>query len=120
MRFVLDHDVSLDVRPTFLEAGHECWSVGSAGLARATDEEIAVYAHNRGAALVSHDINFAKWRMKRTYGQHLWLHCLEPDASDVTKKWLDQIVSDLGHLADVVLTVSREAYHITPGSWPKK
>lgn len=119
MRFVLDHDVSSEVRPTFIDAGHECWTAGNAGLARATDEEIAVYAHNQHAALVSHDIEFAKWRKKRTVGQHVWLHCPEPDAPEVAKKWLDRIVEDLNHMSDVVLTISRDSYNVNPGNWPK-
>ncbi len=71
MRFVLDHDVSVKVRAVIRDAGHQCWTAGQAGLDAASDSELAVYAHDKNAVLVSHDRDFAQKRKENTYGQHV-------------------------------------------------
>jgi Domain of unknown function (DUF5615) len=44
VRFLLDHDVDAAVGQTLRQRGHECWTAGSAGLARARDDELTVWA----------------------------------------------------------------------------
>ena len=44
MRFLLDHDVDAAVGQMLRHRGHECWAAGSAGLARAKDDELTVWA----------------------------------------------------------------------------
>ncbi len=81
--------------------GHESWTAGAAGLAREQDQELAIYAHDKRAAVVTHDIEFSKWRRRRLFGQHIWLRCDEPDALDVLRRALPRIVPNLERGKDV-------------------
>jgi predicted nuclease of predicted toxin-antitoxin system len=60
VRFLLDNDVAVTVRRVLADAGHECWTAAEANLHDAPDNALAVYAADRGAALVSHDAQFAR------------------------------------------------------------
>jgi hypothetical protein len=66
LRFLLDNDVAVTVRRILLDAGHECWTAAEANLHDAPDDALAVYAADRGAALVSHDAEFARRRRQNT------------------------------------------------------
>jgi predicted nuclease of predicted toxin-antitoxin system len=106
LRFFLDNDVALAVRRVLSDAGHECWAASEAGLTRADDDSIAVYAANRQAAVVSHDGAFAKRRQKNTIGLHIWLHCSHVDAAEVVRDQLPEIERELAGRADVVVEVT--------------
>jgi predicted nuclease of predicted toxin-antitoxin system len=106
LRFFLDNDVALAVRRVLSDAGHECWAASEAGLTRADDDSIAVYAANRQAAVVSHDTAFAKRRQRNTIGWHIWLHCSHVDAADVVRRQLPQIEGALAGRSDIVVEVT--------------
>ena len=53
--------------------GHECWTAGAAGLARARDDELTVWAAEHQAVLVSTDGEFGQRRMQNAIGRHVWL-----------------------------------------------
>jgi hypothetical protein len=66
--------------------GHECWSAAAAGLAgddAAEDDDVSVYADEKGAVVITHDREFSLRRRRNTFGRHVWLRCLEPMAVDV-------------------------------------
>ncbi|MGH3793714.1 MAG: DUF5615 family PIN-like protein [Pseudonocardiaceae bacterium] len=42
------------------KAGHEAWTAADAGLYRAGDDDLTVYADNKNAVLISHDVNFSQ------------------------------------------------------------
>jgi predicted nuclease of predicted toxin-antitoxin system len=92
VRFILDHDVDVSLRAFLIAKRHECWSAGEARMARRSDEDLAIYAHRIRAVIISHDIEFAGWRKKRTYGQHIWLRCPEPAAVETLSRYRDEIV----------------------------
>ncbi|MGH8906915.1 MAG: DUF5615 family PIN-like protein [Egibacteraceae bacterium] len=74
MRFLLDNDVDAVVGRVLRSAGHQCWSVfeaGLAGVAAADDDDLSVYADERGAVVVTHDREFSPQRMANTFGRHL-------------------------------------------------
>jgi predicted nuclease of predicted toxin-antitoxin system len=106
VRFVLDHDIDAAVRKVILAAGHECWTVGQAGLFDATDDALSVYADDKQAALVTHDEAFSRRRQKRCFGQHVWLRCDDNLAVEVIVHHLPEIVSVLAGREAVVLQVT--------------
>jgi predicted nuclease of predicted toxin-antitoxin system len=117
LRFLLDNDVAVTVRRILLDAGHECWTAAEANLHDAPDDALAVYAADRGAALVSHDAEFARRRRQNTIGQHVWLRCLEPRAPAVLNQHLTEVVDVLGRMPDVVIEVRPERLIISPPRW---
>jgi hypothetical protein len=48
-RFVCDHDVDVAVAMMLRKAGHEAWTAADAGLYRAGDDDLTVYADNKDA-----------------------------------------------------------------------
>jgi predicted nuclease of predicted toxin-antitoxin system len=117
LRFILDNDVAVTVRAVLLDARHECWTAADANLYDAQDDVLAVYASDRGAALVSHDAEFARRRRRNTAGQHVWLRCTEPQAPEVLARHLAEIVEVLVRMPDVVVEVRPDSVIVSPPKW---
>ena len=49
MRFVLDQDVDANLVRVLVSAGHQAWTVASAGIPDAADDDISVYAADKNA-----------------------------------------------------------------------
>ena len=108
MRFLLDHDVDAAVGRMARERGHECWTAGSAGLARAKDDELTVWAAEHHAAVVSTDGEFSQRRMLNAIGWHVWLRCSDWEASEVLADHLVEVVTLLEARTDLTVRVSKE------------
>jgi len=80
--------------------GHECWTAGSAGLARAKDDELTVWAVEHQAVLVSTDTEFSQRRMRNSIGHHVWLRCNDWEASEVLANQLDNVLNLLEARSD--------------------
>ncbi|MFG1790974.1 DUF5615 family PIN-like protein [Nocardia sp. NPDC049149] len=106
MRFVLDHDVDVAVGAYLRKLRHEAWSVGSAGLAKAVDDDLTVYATNQKAVLITHDAEFSKRRNKHVVGRHIWLSCDEWRAVELLTQDLDQILPALERKTDLFVRLS--------------
>jgi predicted nuclease of predicted toxin-antitoxin system len=117
VRFFLDNNVDTAVRTVLFSAGHICWTAASAGLAAANDDSIAVYADEKDAVLVSHDKAFAERHKRNTTGKHLWLRCQPPDAAEIVRRRLPEILEKLASLPDVVVEVSLERVKLYPPRW---
>jgi predicted nuclease of predicted toxin-antitoxin system len=115
LRFFLDNDVDAGVAGMLGRERHYAWTASQAGLARAGDDEIAVYAHERKAALISHDHVFADERIRNTLGQHVWLDCSQPDAIEVLTKHLAEVVEILVHRPNVVVVVRAASVTVRAG-----
>jgi predicted nuclease of predicted toxin-antitoxin system len=50
---------------------------------RAGDEDLAVYADEKQAVLLTHDREFSKRRRAWIIAKHIWLKCPELDAADL-------------------------------------
>jgi predicted nuclease of predicted toxin-antitoxin system len=70
-RFVCDHDVDVAVAMMLRKAGYEAWTAADAGLYRAGDDDLTVYADNKDAVLISHDTCSAP-------GRSLWSGIIAP------------------------------------------
>lgn len=63
------------------QLGQEAWTAYDAGLSRASDDDLPVYAHDRNAVLLTHDREFSRRRRAWTIGRHIYLRCAEWEAS---------------------------------------
>jgi predicted nuclease of predicted toxin-antitoxin system len=88
--------------------GHQCWTAGEAGLAtESKDDNLTVYADERDAVLVTMDREFSQRRLKRSIGRHIWLRCPEPEAADVLRSRLGDVLLFLER-TNVAITVSSD------------
>lgn len=75
--FVLDHNVAAGVGRLLRDKGHRCIGLASAGMARAKDDEVSVFADKHRAILLTHDREFSQRRRSNVFGKHLYLDCHE-------------------------------------------
>jgi predicted nuclease of predicted toxin-antitoxin system len=108
VRFLLDHDVDAAVGRMLRQRGHECWTAGAAGLATASDDALTVWVIEHRAVLVSTDRKFGRRRIENAIGHHVWLRCLDWEASDVLAEHLEELLTRLAGRADVTVRVSKE------------
>jgi predicted nuclease of predicted toxin-antitoxin system len=108
VRFLLDHDIDAAVGRMLRQRGHECFTAGSAGLATAKDDDLTVWADEHRAVLVSTDREFGLRRMKNAIGHHVWLRCLDWQASDVLSAHLTELTEVLGGRRDLTVRVSKD------------
>ena len=90
------------------QRGHECWAAGSAGLARAKDDELTVWAAEHQAVMVSTDGEFSQRRMQNAIGWHVWLRCCDWKADEVLAAHLDEVLALLAARNDLTVRVSKE------------
>jgi len=107
VRFLLDQDVDAAVGQMLRQQGQRCWTAGAAGLARARDDELTVWAGARQAVVVSTDEEFGLRRMGDAIGWHVWLSCADWEASEVLAAHLDEVLTVLASAADLTVRVSR-------------
>lgn len=81
--------------------GHEAWTAYQAGVSEQADDELSVYASDRGAVLLTHDREFSQRRRRNVYGRHVWLNCPELDAIVVLEAALPALLPILEHNRDV-------------------
>lgn len=120
MRFLLDNDVDVSVCALLHRQGHECWSAAAAGLAgedAAEDDDVSVYADEKGAVVITHDREFSLRRRRNTFGRHVWLRCLEPMAVEVLASHLDELVRLLEDMPAVVIEVRPDRLIVHPPAW---
>lgn len=92
------------------QMGHDAWTVAEAGLSAVDDDELTVYAHDKGAALVTHDRRFSQRRRKHVIGKHLWVECKEWDAADLLERRLPKFIDQLERLGDLWVRVHHAGY----------
>lgn len=107
MRFVLDQDVDARLVGVFVTAGHEAWTVYSAGIPDASDDDVSVYAAEKNAVVVTHDVEFSTRRRKNPHGRHVQLGCKEFDAPSLVAQHLDEVVALLEPFDDVFVYLSK-------------
>lgn len=108
MRFVLDQDVDAGLVSVLVQAGQEAWTVASAGLPDAADDDVSVYAAEKDAVVVTHDVEFSARRRKNPLGRHVQLACNEPDAIGLVAKYVSELVATLRPFDDIFVRLSKE------------
>lgn len=81
---------------------------GRGGLYRAGDDDLTVYADNKGAVLISHDTEFSQRRRRNVIGKHIWLRCSEWGAADLLREHLPELVPLLRIDRDLWIRVSAD------------
>lgn len=120
MRFLLDNDVDAAIVGLLMSNGHQAWTAAEAGLAgrnSAEDDFVSVYADEKGAVVVTHDVEFTLRRRRNTFGQHVHLRCEHPDAYDVVQRHLDEILAKLDAMSVCVVKVSQNEVDLYPPQW---
>jgi predicted nuclease of predicted toxin-antitoxin system len=111
--FLLDHDVDAAVGRMLRQKGHGCHTASEVGLASARDDALTVWASQHSAVLVSTDKEFGQRRMKNAIGKHVWLRCLDWEASDVLAERLGELDDRLQVQADITVRVSKEGLTVS-------
>jgi predicted nuclease of predicted toxin-antitoxin system len=117
VRFVLDENVDRAVAGVLRQAGHDCWTVGEAGLSGAIDDAIAVYADERKAVLISHDRAFAERHRLNILGKHVWLGCEPFEAPGAVRAHLPEVMRLLVSMPNVVIEVTVDQVILHPPRW---
>jgi uncharacterized protein with PIN domain len=107
MFFILDHDVAADVGRVIRHARHTCEMVGAAGLARADDDDVSVFADNHHATLLTHDQELITRRRRNTFGRHVHLDCREWEAATLVQAHLDELVTMVASRDAIVVKLSQ-------------
>ena len=79
----------------------------------AGDDDLAVYAHRKGAVLLTHDREFSQRRRRWLIGRHIWLRCAEVDAPDLIAKHLPDLLALLERYEDLFVALSAQGYKVT-------
>lgn len=112
MRFVIDQDVDARLVKVLVAAGHEAWTVSHAGMPDAKDDDISVYAAEKGAAVITHDREFSNRRRNNPHGRHVQLGCVEPEAPALVAEFVDRLVDLIEPHEDVFAHLSKEGVNI--------
>lgn len=108
MRFFLDNDVDVAVGAVLRRHGHEVWTAADAGLGFAIDDELTVYASDRGAVLLTHDKEFSTRRRRNVVGKHVYLRCVDMEAAALVERHHEEMVRIVAAFDDVFLAMSKE------------
>ena len=76
------------------------------GLDDEPDDVLTIYADDRKAVLVTHDVEFSRRRRRNTVGRHLQLRCAGPDAGDLLRARLNDALPILEAYEDVLIVLS--------------
>lgn len=120
MRFLLDNDVDHAVASLLRGFGHDVVAaseVGLGGAVPAADDEVTVYAIDRGMTVVTHDRAFTARRKRNTIGLHVRLMCAQPDAPDVLRERHDELLDVLAWTDTAVVEVHRTRVRHHPPQW---
>ncbi|HTZ23455.1 MAG TPA: DUF5615 family PIN-like protein [Streptosporangiaceae bacterium] len=111
MRFFLDQNIPVSVRTMLRDEHHDCWTAAEAGLAsEGKDDNLSVYADEKRAVLVTFDREFSQRRIKYPIGRHIWLRCPAPQAAQLLRTHLAEVLALL-HRDHVAILVTDERVH---------
>lgn len=117
MRFIADQNVDYQVVALLKRHRHQAWSVHEAGLSNATDDDIAAYAADRKATLLTHDRDFADRLREHTVCRAIWLRVIEMEAPECLERHLDRVIHLLESADEGLVRVSKEGVDYFPARW---
>ena len=117
MRFYLDEDTDVRVSRVLEKHGHQCWNTPQASRLSSEDDDQAVYADNRDAIMVTHDVGFSAKQKRRTVGRHLFFNCPHPDAVNVLNTHMELISRLFEHRGNWVIELKPGSFEFHPGVW---
>lgn len=113
MRFFLDQNVDARVAGVLRDLGHDAWTAEESGLSREADPNLTIYAHDRGATLLTHDREFSLRFKKHMVGRHVFLDCRESTARDVVGKRLPDVIDVLERYEDLYVMLRPDSCLVT-------
>ncbi len=118
MLWVLDNDVSAAVATMLRrQQGHRAVMVGQIGLARASDDQVSVFADNKDAVLLTHDRELIARRRRNTFGRHVHLDCREWGAPVLLHQHLAAVVELLQSRDAIVIHLGHDGPRPYPSQW---
>ncbi len=115
MHFLLDQDVTALLSVALKQAGHECETASSVGMADASDDALVIAADNRDWIFITHDRELARKLSRQPIGRVVHLRCSEPSAPEVVARHLADLVNILSRDQDVMIEVKPESVTIKRG-----
>jgi len=109
LRFLLDQNVDADCISALVNLGHDAWTAGQAGHAQTLDGDLAVYAHDQDAILVTHDRELVRARRKLPIGQFILLSCAPWEAPALLTRLLPGITTELTRVDNLIVSLSVHA-----------
>ena len=106
--FLLDEVVSASVGHALRRKGFAVKSAAQVGLGSAVDDDLTVWADDRGFAVVTHDRGFSRRRRADPIGRHIELRCSETMATDALIRHLDQVLQMCAREHVVVVVTTRD------------
>jgi hypothetical protein len=103
LRFFLDEDVDVSVCTILQALGHDCWTTEQARRLGALDDDQSVYADDKEAVFITHDVEATARRKHHTFGCHVRLACSEPDGRALLVRWLEHLEEMLTRHRPVVV-----------------
>jgi predicted nuclease of predicted toxin-antitoxin system len=92
--------------------------VGAAGLGRARDNDVAVYAAERAAVLVTHDRRFVRNLLRNGFATVIWLNCPDDRAAEVMTHWAGELERRLvGRRDELAIEVRVEGVRLRRSQW---
>lgn len=110
MRFLIDADLSPQLRTLFAEYGHDAIHAGQVGLGTAPDRDIAVYARKEERCVITGDFDFAnllEYEPREFAGivvLTLPRHALPPYIARLVREFLDHL-AELAPLSGKLMIV---------------
>jgi len=115
--WILDNDVSAAVAMMLRREGHRCVMVGQIGLARASDDQVSVFADDKSAVFLTHDRELISRRRRNTFGRHVHLDCREWDAPEILLQHLAAVIELLCSRDAIVVHLGRDGPTAYPSRW---
>lgn len=117
MLWVLDNDVSAAVAAMLRREGHRCVMVGQIGLARASDDQVSVFADNKNAVFLTHDRELIGRRRRNTFGRTVHLDCQEWTAPAILLQHLPAAIELVASRDAIVVRLSKDGPKPYPSRW---
>jgi hypothetical protein len=94
--------------------GYETWSAADAGLWNTADDDLAVYADEHRAALLTHDKAFSRRRQRNIIGSAITSGCAVPNGKPhLLRKHIDEIVQYLRAGPDIWIRISKTRFDVS-------
>lgn len=91
--------------------------VGQIGLARASDDQVSVFADNKDAVCLTHDREMIQRRRRNTFGRHVHLDCREWDAAALLLQNLGAVIELLCSRDAIVVHLTQNGVTPYPSRW---
>ena len=112
LTFLLDEDVPYDIATICRGRGHLAHTAQE--IPAHADQDIKIYALDRGWVLIAHDSDYLELSGRLPIGQHVQLTGAKPFVAGYFGEQIDVLVPILRHKPDVFITVNAQGFDTRP------